>query len=280
MAENVMPGPVSDLSNVRESVCVHTRKIFDSCRDKDCLESLRFYPTVSAQALLSTAQSIRGGTAEVLYVDTNVEPLAFNRGFYTVDMRFYYRVTLQVMTGAPRYTEAVGLSIYDKRCILFGSQNGARIFTSNTTPEGNTVADGERSNLPLAVVETVDPIVLDTQLVDCTVPGACAEPVPAELPTAIADTFGEEVLLADNATRRAYVTLGQFSLVRLERETQLLMPVYDYCIPQTDYPVAEQDDPCGLFQSIAFPVSEFFPPSTVEAPGDYAQARSYCTKRG
>ena len=44
MPENVMPGPVCDLGNVREAVCIHTRKIFDSCRDKDCVEDLRFYP--------------------------------------------------------------------------------------------------------------------------------------------------------------------------------------------------------------------------------------------
>ena len=28
MPENGMPGPVCDLSSVRESVCIHTRKIF------------------------------------------------------------------------------------------------------------------------------------------------------------------------------------------------------------------------------------------------------------
>ena len=43
MPENGMPGPACDLSSVRESVCIHTRKIFDSCRDKDCVEDLRFY---------------------------------------------------------------------------------------------------------------------------------------------------------------------------------------------------------------------------------------------
>ena len=53
MAETVMPGPVCDLSSVRESVCIHTRKIFDSCRDKDCVEDLRFYPTAAAQEVLS-----------------------------------------------------------------------------------------------------------------------------------------------------------------------------------------------------------------------------------
>lgn len=28
-------------TNFREAVCVHTDKIYDSCRDKDCLENVR-----------------------------------------------------------------------------------------------------------------------------------------------------------------------------------------------------------------------------------------------
>ena len=87
MPENGMPGPVCDLSSVRESVCIHTRKIFDSCRDKDCVEDLRFYPTASAMELLSGCQMVRGGTAELLYVYTDVEPVTFNRGFYSIERR-------------------------------------------------------------------------------------------------------------------------------------------------------------------------------------------------
>ncbi|MEE1400872.1 MAG: hypothetical protein UF305_01080, partial [Oscillospiraceae bacterium] len=118
MPENGMPGPVCDLSSVREAVCIHTHKIFDSCRDKDCVEDLRFYPTASAQEVLSACQMVRGGTAELLYVYTDVEPVTFNRGFYSIDMRFFYRVTLQVGTGTPRCTEAEGLCVFDKRVIL------------------------------------------------------------------------------------------------------------------------------------------------------------------
>ena len=66
------------------------------------------------------------------------------------------------------------------------------------------------------------------------------------------------------------------ALVRLERDTQLLIPVYDYCIPQTECSGGDQEDPCGLFRSVAFPVNEFFPPNTVEMPKDYASTRSYC----
>ena len=45
MPEKVMPGPVQDTACIREAVCIHTKKIYDSCKDKDCIEDLRFYPT-------------------------------------------------------------------------------------------------------------------------------------------------------------------------------------------------------------------------------------------
>lgn len=173
MPENGMPGPVCDLSSVREAVCIHTHKIFDSCRDKDCVEDLRFYPTASAQEVLSACQMVRGGTAELLYVYTDVEPVTFNRGFYSIDMRFFYRVTLQVGTGTPRCTEAEGLCVFDKRVILFGSEGSAKIFSSDTVLDDLDIPGCRRSNLPTAVVEAVDPIVLDA------VPRTAASPAAA-----------------------------------------------------------------------------------------------------
>ena len=35
MPEKVVPGPVQDSAYIREAVCIHTKKIFDSCREKD-----------------------------------------------------------------------------------------------------------------------------------------------------------------------------------------------------------------------------------------------------
>ena len=87
MPEKVMPGPVSDAAGIREAVCVHTKKIIDACRDKDCIEDLRVYPTQSSQCALDRAVSVKAGKAELIYVATDVEPISFNRGFYTVDVR-------------------------------------------------------------------------------------------------------------------------------------------------------------------------------------------------
>ena len=35
MNERVVPGPVQDSCGIREAVCIHTKKIYDSCREKD-----------------------------------------------------------------------------------------------------------------------------------------------------------------------------------------------------------------------------------------------------
>lgn len=279
MAENGMPGPVCDLSNVRESVCIHTRKIFDSCREKDCIEDLRFYPTSAAQQVLSGCQMIRGGTAELLYIYTDVKPVTFNRGFYSIDMRFFYRVTLQVATGTPRCAEAEGLCVFDKRCILFGSEGGAKIFSSDVSPEDLDLGCNCGCHLPTAVVEAVDPIVLDTRIAECCTHNHCECPLK-EIPGCVARCFAQELVLNDTSSRRYYVTLGQFSLVRLERDTQLLIPVYDYCMPEAECCGDDQQDPCGLFKNVCFPVNEFFPPNSLEMPKDYVSTRNYCSCKG
>lgn len=35
MNERVVPGPVQDSCGIREAVCIHTKKIYDSCREED-----------------------------------------------------------------------------------------------------------------------------------------------------------------------------------------------------------------------------------------------------
>ena len=84
----------------------------------------------------------------------------FNRGYYTVDMHFFYRITLQALNGSTRYTEIEGLATFDKRVVLFGSESGAKIYSS--IPEANAIDAplNLTANLPTAVVEVVDPMLL------------------------------------------------------------------------------------------------------------------------
>ena len=77
MADRVVPGPVESSACIREAVCINTSKIFDSCRDKDCVDDLRVFPTVTSQSYIENALSVRAKAAELLYVQVNVEPITF-----------------------------------------------------------------------------------------------------------------------------------------------------------------------------------------------------------
>ena len=46
-------------TNFREAVCVHTDKIYDSCRDKDCLENVRVYLTSCGQDIVDRAINVK-----------------------------------------------------------------------------------------------------------------------------------------------------------------------------------------------------------------------------
>ena len=71
--------------------------------------------------------------------------------------------------------------------------------------------------------------------------------------------FSEELALG--GSRLLFVTLGQFSTVRMERGAQLLMPAAACPMPDrscTDDPGAP-DEPCDLFAQVDFPAGAFFP---------------------
>ena len=71
----------------------------------------------------------------------------------------------------------------------------------------------------------------------------------------------DEALVISGGQRQLYVTLGQFSIVRLEREAQLVVPVLDYAIPCKECceTPGGGEDPCELFSRIPFPAQEFSP---------------------
>ena len=278
MPEKVVPGPVSDERRIREAVCIHTKKIFDSCKDKDCIEDLRVYPTRGCQEVIDRAVSVKAGCAELLYAYIDVEPVTFNRGFYTVDVRYFYRITADAFVGAARPVEITGLAVFDKRVILFGSEGSAKVFTSTGKNCGSDIQGLPATTAPTAVVESVDPIILGMKLVEvcqCHHHDNCCE-----IPPAVCACFPEE-LVTGGDVHRLFVTLGQFSIIRLERDTQLLMPAYDYCMPEKDCDCGcdcRQEDPCELFRKVQFPVGEFFPPNHCPDPKsvEYQDVRGCC----
>ncbi len=88
----------------------------------------------------------------------------------------------------------------------------------------------------------------------------CREETALQIPAGIQGVFDEE-LMQNGDRRRLYVTLGQFSIIRLERDAQLVVPVLDYAIPtkQCCENPGCTEDPCEMFSRIPFPSSRFTP---------------------
>jgi len=139
-----------------ENVCIHTKKIYDSCRDKECIENLRVYLTESGQCLLDRAVNVKVRKAEIIWIYSDVEAVAFNRGYYSVDIKFFFKVTLDIYTGLGRPACAEGVATYDKKVILFGSEGNAKTFSSKYKQGASDVQLWQKNNLPVAQTDVCD----------------------------------------------------------------------------------------------------------------------------
>ena len=247
-----------DPQDLRQAMSIHTRKITDSCRDKDCIEDLRVYLTTSSQEQLNNAASVRVRSADLLDAYIDVEPVAFDRNHFCIDVTFYYRILADATVGANRPVTLTGLAIFTKRAVLCGEDSRAHIFTSDTRlgqMDGTSISS---SNLPTAVVEVLDPMILSSKVTEAGTPGT--PELAVQIPDYIRAMFDEDLVTVTDG-RRLFVTLGQFSIIRLERDAQLIVPVLDYSIPNKeccDTPGCAED-PCEMFSRIPFPTQQFAP---------------------
>ncbi len=244
--------------DLQEALSIHTRKITDSCRDKDCIEDLRVYLTTGSQALLDSAAGAKVRCADLLYTYIDVEPVAFDRNHYCIDVTFYYRILADVLTGNSRPACLYGLAVFSKRAVLCGEESRTHIFSSDTRMNEADGVSVYSANRPTAVVEVLDPMVLSSkvkEVCECKCPETTAQ-----IPGYIRNLFDEELVLSGDR-RRLFVTLGQFSVIRLERDAQLVVPVLEYSLPTkecSDGP-GSSEDPCEMFSRIPFPAEQFAP---------------------
>lgn len=286
--EKVVAGLIcgNDLSRLREAVCIQTEKIYDSCREKDCIENAKvlFRCPHKIQPIINNAINVKACRAEVVDVYADVEPVPFKRGFYTVDVKYFIKVSLNFFV--PRATGGVmiiprnGLVVYDKKIILFGSEGNVKIFKSHYEEHGCDKPEKtklQQDNLPISKVEVAEPIALNAKiesLLDKLFEGRTVD----EAPRSMFEILGEDpddnldLEMADERCglfpfKRVVVSLGLFSIIKLARLVQLLIPAFDFCVPNKTCIAATDEDPCNLFDTISFPVDEFFPPQIFDFPG-------------
>lgn len=244
--------------------CVSVNKIFDSAKDKDCLEDLRVQLCDRAQDIVDHATAVRCTDVEVIYTSISIDNVPFNRGFYQVTVRYYFCITLECCVCGGRSQFVKGLAAFDKKIILYGSEKNVSVFTSD--PDGNDfcvdpckLKCNETSTLPTVVLEVASPICLDVKVKERCVPYGhccmCAENIPSRVRERFDGEFIDGV-----GVNSVYVSIGLFSVIRMERAVQLVLPACHFCLPDKDStPAHDSSDPCSVFGKMNFPLGEFFP---------------------
>ncbi|NJD02879.1 MAG: hypothetical protein FIA99_09885 [Ruminiclostridium sp.] len=291
----VLPGEIceKDLCKIKEAVCIQVEKIYDSCKEKDCIEDARvlFKCPEKVHWIVKHAMNVKVRKAEVVKVFSDVEAVPFKRGFYTVDVKFFIKVTLDFFVTKPgggvKVITIPGLVTFDKKVILFGSEGNVKIFKSHYVEDGidqpihNSL---QQDNLPISKVEVAEPIALNARILDILdkiLDEGCDKRIPRSISDVLEDVDIDENDLFEEANderhildRRVVVaTIGLFSIIKLARFVQLLIPAFDFCVPNKRCIASTDEDPCELFETIEFPIDEFFPPQKFEFPGAMDQER-------
>lgn len=134
----------------REAVCVNVARVYDSCSDKDCVEDLLVHFTNVDQEVIDSASCIRAKSATIRKILLDVEPVAFQKGFYSVDLTYFIEVTVEAICPAPYLSPTLitGLACFTKKVILFGSEGSVKVFSSEDSCNSPV-----KTNMPRATVD-------------------------------------------------------------------------------------------------------------------------------
>lgn len=249
-----------DISCIKEAICIDTDRVYDSCADKDCLRDLRVYFTDNCGKIIENAIAVRSRGCEIINCVIDVEHVPFNKGFYCVNATFFVKVTLEV-TCSPTAAPAIihGLSTFDKKCVLYGSEGHIKVFSSEFCDDADDIQMPPANSNPKAKIQCAEPICLGVDICRicdcCNTLGETNISVPQSVSRCFDGCFG--CCPGEKAVR---VTIGVFTIVQLERDVQMLIPAYDFCVPTKEC-CCETEDPCDAFRRISFPLDEFFPPN-------------------
>ncbi len=240
-----------------DAVCINASRIYDSCGSKDCLSNLTVYFTPCNQTVINNASSVKICKASVITAELSVEPVAFHRGYYAVDVTFFFDISLEAYScGCSIPSKVNGLAVYGKRAVLYGSEASTRSFSSDECvmcAEKNTSCTYS-AFLPKATVQISEPMALSAKLVK-----GCVPPLPCvPIPECVITYFGDDFACSGTASVNA--TIGIFTITQLERNVQIMIPSYDFCIPRKECKPTS-DDPCEVFSKVEFPNESFFPPN-------------------
>ena len=151
------------------------------------------------------------------------------------------------------------MAIVEKKVILFGGEGNVNVFKSEIRSDGFCSCSNcskPVSSLPIAVLETVDPIILNTNIVEPHKPCRCCPCTIDEIPECVCKRLSGD-LVDPRDSNILLVSLGFFSVVRIERPAQYLVSAVEYSVPEKECAAPPVEDPCSLFRQMSFPTAEF-----------------------
>lgn len=264
----------------RDSVVIDTMRVLDSCRDRDCYEDVRVYLTPIGRELINRTSTVRTADAKIIGTAISVDEVPFNCGFYQINIRFYIRLKNEACIGAGTTRDFYSLAIVQKSVVLYGGEGNTTVFRSSKSGGfccTECVGEGS-STAPTAVVETAAPVILASRVVccdsgtasctcgcscnctsSCECHSGCACDVAESIPAVILEQFGECLALSgEDGGNRLLVSIGIFSVVRLERPAQYLISATEHSVPDKEcHPATNEENPCCLFRTMAFPIGAF-----------------------
>ena len=257
---------------------VEATRILDACRDRDCFENVRVFLTAIGEDMITRTNNVRVKYAKLCGANIVTDPIQFNRGCYTVNIRFFVKLTFEVCVPMGQSQEFEGIAVLDKHVVLYGGESNVSVFRSRESEGYCAVPDLVccAKNLPEAVVEVVEPIVLGARIMtECNTCCSCC--CCADLPVSVTDGLNGSLAGDDSGSGRYLaVSLGVFSVVRLVREGQLLVQGTEFCLPDKECCEPSTEDPCGAFRKMPFPASEFCPITVPTAAAAVARGSRCC----
>ena len=238
--------------------CIIAFKVYDSCRQQDCLDEEEIGPARAAECVRIGGEVINEGDVidppynaaavtidrlkvkKIIIVDKRLNEL--REGFWNVDLKyvFEYRLTFREANG-DIIASVKANSIFNKSVTLFGSLGAGLVISTDllSYPGSNGMTlDAE----PFVWVEA-KAVALNAQLhyqgrVNCG-----------------RQDFAPEA----NYVR---VTIGLFTIIKLFRIVNLTVESRGFCIPEECD--VDSLEPCGFFDNLDFPMDVFAPPQRPE----------------
>lgn len=244
-------------TNKVKDECIIALKVYDACRQQDCLEGGILGParaavsgtfcsgiTLEQGEIITPPENAAAVTVANFSIERVVvvskEPSPFRVGYWDIDLKyvFAYDLVFRNVNGGVLCT-IPAQSVFNKKVTLFGSVTTESLVSTDLfSSNGNSF---DTNAQPFVLVES-KAVSLAAELVfnNCC---CCNDG-------------------ADNADH-VNVTIGLFTIIKLFRLVNLSVESKGFCIPKECEDVSNIN-PCDFFDSLDFPMDIFAPPQKKE----------------